>query len=450
MTATATASRDAAAALARSAEGCERSTPGPTKRRVWAINGDFLTLKPTGVARYAREVTLALDALIAAKHPLTCDLTLGLLAPRPPDKLLPLRAIPVRVIPEFRRPRLPQFWVQAQLPPHVTGGLLSFCNLAPIAVRRHIVCIHDVHPWLMPDNYGRLFRWTHRIVLPMLGRRARRVTTVSAQSRDHLVRFGVAPAEKIVVTYNGSDHVARWRPDLARLDAGRDRPFVLCLGRSQRYKNVELMLKIAPMLDAQGVDVCMAGDINAGTLQRYCPDIPANVRLLGHISDHDLAKLLSVALCFIFPSRIEGFGLPAVEAMALGCPVIASSAPCLPEVCGEAALYVDPDDVAGWADAICRVKNDAQLRRRMIDDGYARAQCFSWRQIAEIYLRLMRAVDGGADSPGAECDAIPGATPANASTHASPEHAPVSAIPADGPSARGSLRETTLSMRPLA
>jgi glycosyltransferase involved in cell wall biosynthesis len=249
----------------------------------------------------------------------------------------------------------------------------------------------------MPQSYGRLFRWAHRVLLPILGRRVNLVTTVSALSRDHLIRFGVVPAEKIVVTYNGGDHVARWRPDLGKLDLAGHRPFVLCLGRSQRYKNVELMLKIAPPLDALGLDVCMAGDVDAGTLRQYCADMPANVRLLGRISDDEFAKLLAQALCFVFPSRIEGFGLPAVEAMALGCPVIASSTPCLPEVCGAAALYADPDDIAGWVNAIRRVKSNAQLRRRMIDEGYARSHTFSWRRIAETYLSLMAEVDNRID-----------------------------------------------------
>jgi glycosyltransferase involved in cell wall biosynthesis len=384
------------------------STPGASKPRVWAINGDFLALRPTGVARYAKEVTLALDALVAAKHPLTRDLELSILAPRQPGEPLPLRAIPLRIIPEYRRPRLPQFWVQLQLPRHVAGGLLSFCNLAPIAASRHIVCIHDLHTWLMPNSYGRLFRWTHRVVLPILGWRASVVTTVSTLSRDHLVQFGIAPPEKIVVTYNGSNHVERWRPGLAKLDLPGCRPFILCLGRGLRYKNVELMLQIAPPLDALGLDVCIAGDLDAYTLRQYRKDMPANVRLLGCLTDHDLAKLLSLALCFILPSRIEGFGLPAVEAMALGCPVIASSAPCLPEVCGAAALYADPDDVAAWVDAVRRVKGDADLRRRMVEDGNARAHTFCWQRIAETYLRLMTEVDGGADPPPElVCEVVP-------------------------------------------
>jgi glycosyltransferase involved in cell wall biosynthesis len=366
-----------------------------TPSRVWTISGDFFALQPTGVVRYAREVTLALDALIAERHPLTENLQIEILAPLKPDEKLELHKIQVRIVPEFNRPRLPQFWVQAQLPFHVEGGLLSFCNLAPVLVRRHIVCIHDLQTRIAPESYGRLFRWAHRAMLPILGRTASAVTTVSALSREHLVRFRVAPREKIVVTYNGSDHVTRWRAARSDLDLSNMRPFVLCLGRSQRHKNVELLVRLAPLLDEIGVDICMAGEIDQDTLERYCSDEPANVRLVGRISDDDFAKALSTALCFVFPSRTEGFGLPAVEAMALGCPVIASRAPCLPEICGDAALYADPDDAAGWISAIHRLQTDGRLRSHMIAKGYARARAYSWRTIAKTYLNLMACIDAG-------------------------------------------------------
>jgi glycosyltransferase involved in cell wall biosynthesis len=364
------------------------------KSRKWAINGDFVTLKPTGVARYAREVTLALDALIAARHPLAADLDLSLLAPRPPGDL-PLRQIPVRVIPEFDTPRLPQVWVQLQLPRHVDGGLLSFCNLAPMFKRRHIACIHDLHTWIMPESYGRLFRLVHRVVLPVLGRSAARITTVSHLSRDHLIKYAVAPAEKISVTYNGSDHALRWNQGASRLQLASRRPFVFCLGRSQRYKNTELMWRLAPALDQMGVDIAIAGDIDQAALDAFALERPRNIRLLGRISDDDFANVLSKALCLLFPSRIEGFGLPAAEAMALGCPIIASTAPCLPEVCGDAALYAGPDDPDAWIAGIHRLLSEPQLRGELVTKGLERAKAYSWRTIAESYLTLMARVDRG-------------------------------------------------------
>jgi len=276
----------------------------------------------------------------------------------------------------------------------VKGGLLSFCNLAPVAVKRHIVCIHDLHTRLMPESYGLFFRLAHRVILPLLGRRAARVTTVSGLSREHLVAYGVAPRSKIVVTHNGSDHALRWKRERARLALKPDRPFVLCLGRPQKYKNVALMLGLAPALERMGLDLWMAGDIDATALCQYGPRVPGNVRLLGRISDDEFASALTHALCFLFPSRIEGFGLPAVEAMALGCPVVASTSPCLPEVCGNGALFADPDDTEGWLRAIVNLKDNRALRSRMIDLGRARASAYSWRSIAERYLALMAEVDG--------------------------------------------------------
>jgi glycosyltransferase involved in cell wall biosynthesis len=95
----------------------------------------------------------------------------------------------------------------------------------------------------------------------------------------------------------------------------------------------------------------------------------------------------------LFPSRIEGFGLPAVEAMTLGCPVIASTSRCLPEVCGDGALYADPDDPAAWLEAIVRIKSDKELSETLIANGKRQAAGYSWRKVAETYLALMAEID---------------------------------------------------------
>ena len=366
--------------------------------RSWTINGDFLGLEQTGVARYGLEVTRALDALVTERHPLTRDLRLDLVTARKPPAGL-LQSIPFHVVPEYSKPRLPQVWVQLQLPRHVRGGLLSFCNLAPIQIRRHIVCIHDLHTVTMPESYPLLFRLAHRAILPILGRRARIITTVSNFVRDQLAENGVAPAEKVVVTYNGSDHAERWSPTGSATRTG-PRPYVVCLGRKQKYKNGELIWRIADQLDEIGIDIYMAGSVDQATLETFGPKVPRNVRLLGRISDDDLAKVLSEAQCFLFPSRIEGFGLPAVEAMARGCPVVASTSPSLPEVCGGAALFAGPDDPDAWMAAIRRLVCEPRLRESMTAAGYARARIYSWRRIAETYLELMTRVDGSeADEP---------------------------------------------------
>jgi glycosyltransferase involved in cell wall biosynthesis len=361
------------------------------KIRTWTINGDFLGLRPAGVARYAREVTFALDRLIASQHSLTTDLDLRLVSPRE-IKNINLYAIRTRTVREFGPPRIPQFWVQAQLPRFVKGGVISFCNLAPIAVRKQIVCIHDLHTILMPQTYGLGFRLTHRLLLPVLGRTARKITTVSNLSKSHLVTHGIAPSNKITVTYNGCDHAVSWNSNIA-FPIGQ-RPFVLFLGQPQKYKNAELVWRIAPALDRQGIDVYVAGTMDDASIRSLGEPLPSNLRLLGRITDDEFAAAFKNALCFLFPSRIEGFGLPLVEAMTRGCPVIASSSPCMPEVGGDAALYCDPDDPEGWIAQIVRLRSDSGLREELRSKGLRRAEIYTWENVALLYLRLMAEIDG--------------------------------------------------------
>ena len=370
--------------------------PAPAHARAaarrWTINGDFVTLAPTGVARYAREVTLALDRLVAERHPLTRNLELDIVAPGAGRAPLALEALPIRIVPDFTRPRLPLVWVQARLPFHVPGGLVSFCNLAPVVLRRHIACIHDMHTRMAPESYDRFFTLAHRVILPVVGRRAAAITTVSEFSRDCLAAYGVAPADKVTVTYNGCDHTARWNPENSGLATHR-RPYALCLGRGEKHKNLDLMLRLAPLLDAQGLDLWMAGDIDEEMIRARGLGRPRNIVRFGRIGDDDLARALAGARAFLFPSRVEGFGLPAVEAMALGCPVVASTAPCLPEICGKAALYADPDDPAAWARAVATLHEDAALRGEIVAAGTAWARRYAWRRIAEQYLELMARID---------------------------------------------------------
>ena len=165
---------------------------------------------------------------------------------------------------------------------------------------------------------------------------------------------------------------------------------MLCIGRNQPYKNMDLIWAIAPALAARGIEVLVAGEAGDAAALRHGPNIVA----LGRISDDELAAAMEAALCFVFPTRIEGFGLPAVEAMARGCPVIASTADALMEVCGGAAIHVDPDNPDGWTAAIIRLQENPFERLAMVAAGRARARLFTWRGVAETWLGLMAAVDG--------------------------------------------------------
>jgi glycosyltransferase involved in cell wall biosynthesis len=360
--------------------------------RHWSINGRFLAQPRTGVQRYALEVVRALDACVAAGHPSTADLALELVVPAgvaPPPFL---RAIATRAVAGGDG----HLWEQ-RLPLAVTGGLLSLCNVGPVAQRRHVVCIHDLNTRLAPHSYTRGFRWLYRLLQPALGRSAAALATVSQYSAAQLARFGIAAPGRVAVIPNGHEHVLRVAPrhtPATRAAAGA-RTIVL-LGSLAPHKNAGAILALADALAAADLSLAVVGAADARLFRPLgAPPAAGNVAWLGRIDDPALAALLGDSLCLAFPSLCEGFGLPPLEAMALGCPVVASDRTSLPEVCGDAALFAPPTDRAAWLRHFQRLAADDALRSELIARGHAQAARFRWSDAALAYLALMARVDGG-------------------------------------------------------
>ena len=361
-------------------------------RRHWSINGRFLTQAVTGVQRYAREVVLALDQLLCKDHPLTQGLEVELLVPLGGEDHLGLQAIRLKPVGRVTG----HLWEQVTLPCHARGGLLSLCNTGPLLSRKHIVCIHDVNTRAFPSSYGMRFRALYWMLQPALGRRAAQIATVSQFSANEIARYAVCQPDRIVIIPNGHEHINRRTPrhsSATRAAAGPDT--IVIVGSTARHKNIRLILDLAGRLEAIGLRIAVAGlgDSRVFAKDAAAPQAP-NVAWLGRLSDSELAALLSDCLCLAFPSFVEGFGLPPLEAMALGCPVIASDCASLPEVCGEAALYASPHDPDAWLVQFVRLSRDPKLRARMISQGRALASMFRWTRSAELYLESMAHADG--------------------------------------------------------
>ena len=181
---------------------------------------------------------------------------------------------------------------------------------------------------------------------------------------------------------DGYEHVLDWNAVLSPLSGMyRLRPFVLLVGSKAPHKNTAIIYSIAADLAAGGIDILVTGgeDTNVYAREQSAALTP-NVRHLGRVNDNDLGFLYRHALCLVFPSKTEGFGLPALEAMALGCPVISSDAASFPEVGGDAVLYAAPDDRSAWLAAITRIVDDPMLRERLVDAGPKRSKAFFWRE----------------------------------------------------------------------
>lgn len=269
-----------------------------------------------------------------------------------------------------------------------------------------IVTCHDLIPSRFPERY-----FSYKDGGPVVGAiiarrrysRADVVVAISDATADDLVRFAGVPRRRIERIYNGVD-VARWSAP-SSLDQERvvnehglgARPFVLYVGDGDWRKNADGMIQGLARARARGVDVDLAwaGKLSLSRIEDIerlanAAGVSASLRRLGYVKDEELAVLYRAAKAHLFVSRAEGFGLTVVEAMAAGCPVIATRAGSLGEVAGDAALTVDPEDHEAIGDAIARLCEDDGLREDLIHRGRERATLFSHERQASAMLSLYR------------------------------------------------------------
>lgn len=269
--------------------------------------------------------------------------------------------------------------------------------LTPIGLRTPVVLtIHDLialhHPEVLP---GRLARLLTPFLLTVAARSARRVIAVSRWVADDIVARGVA--DRAVVIPHAADQLLVHREREERNPAWPAPPYLLFVGADKPLKNLPLLVR-AYASSGVTVPLVLAGPTDPR--HRATADTIAargladRVRQIGPVPEEQLPALYRGALALLFPSRAEGFGLPPLEAMQLGVPVVSSTAMSLPEVVGEAALLVHPDDEAGWARAIKRITDDGALRASLADAGRRRANQFSWADAALRTLGVYREAIG--------------------------------------------------------
>jgi glycosyltransferase involved in cell wall biosynthesis len=351
-----------------------------------AINGRFLLRPATGVDRFAFEVVRSLDALLGERHPAVSAMTVELLVPeREKPVSNPFSHIGMRVV----RGGQGQLWEQLHLPRAAQGALLlNLCNTAPLFLRHQVVVLHDAAPMRVPESYSRTFRTWYRLMAPIIGRSCRRIVTVSQFSSRELRDIYRIPAGKIGVVSESGEHMLRPAEDagiLRKHGLGR-RPFVLAVSSLNRHKNFGLVVDALRLMPDASFDVVVAGGTDPAVYGSSAAPLPASIKHIGFVSDGELKALFRKAVCFVHPSRYEGFGLPPVEAMTLGCPVIAADLPSVREACGDAAIYISPDDPAALAVQIDRVTANSTLRASLRERGLARAAQLTWLATAEQLL----------------------------------------------------------------
>jgi glycosyltransferase involved in cell wall biosynthesis len=295
-------------------------------------------------------------------------------------------------------------WEQFTLPGLCRGRLLwSPGNTGPLSVSHQVVTIHDASTLDHPEWFSKKFALWYRFLLPRLARRARKVITVSEFSRRRIVETcGVAP-DRVISIPNGIDpRFSPASPETVKSFRAKhrlDRPYFLYLGSLEPRKNVGALLQAWSRLGLKESELVLGGAAGKVFRDRGFAELPPNTRLWGRVADEDLIPLLSGATGFVFPSLYEGFGFPALEAMACGCPALVSSATCLPEICGPAfdspagtgaALYFDPLDPEALAAAIRHLLDlDSASRDTLARHGRARAAQFTWDRAAAATWRTL-------------------------------------------------------------
>lgn len=351
------------------------------------INGRFLEQPLSGVQRYSREMLQALDQFLVeeeGRRERWCLLTTGNEKDCPP-----LQRIEKRPLPSGMRGHA---WEQFVLGPAARQGvLLGFGGSGPLLHPRQLVVIHDASVFRHPEFYSARYGLWHRAIGRLLSRRAR-IATVSEFSKHELAEVLKLDAATIPIFHNGSEHLQRvpLRFEILeelKLDA---RNYFVALGNLTPNKN--LALAVEALEQVPDAFLIVVGSVNervfGDNLSKRAGD---RLIFAGRLDDGRVRGLLGSAAALLFPSLYEGFGIPPLEAMVNGCPVIASDIPPVREVCGDAALYFDPHRAEELAAGMRTILAEGEtVRQERVRRGSERAASFTWDRSARALVEFCR------------------------------------------------------------
>ncbi|MBR2115288.1 MAG: glycosyltransferase family 4 protein [Prevotella sp.] len=360
------------------------------------INGRFLTQPMTGVERYAYNICKAMARL---RQPFT------VVCPKAPIHqdydVSDLTVVHYGI-------GNSHFWEQCVLPFFFIGKkdyvVLSFTGLGSILIRHKVMTVHDLSFLKNPSWYSRTYYWYYKFMTPLAVKTSQHILTVSEFSKSEILGFyPFLKAEKISVVYNAIDrqlfkplppspsHPLTPSPShpLTPSPSHPLTPFVLCVSSIDPRKNFARLIEACQGLT--GAKLYIVGKYNRVFSQQIQLDTTSDhIQFLGRVSDDELVRLYNQAACFVFPSLYEGFGLPPLEAMACGCPVLVSDIPVEREVCGDAAQYFNPLDPTNILHTITQYLNDADvIKEKMRQKGFENITRFSWEKSAETLIKKL-------------------------------------------------------------
>lgn len=346
---------------------------------MFVVNGRFLTQKPTGVHRYAFEICnqlseFGVDFYVAVPKEIN------------PDYKINFKTVQCGTLSAH-------LWEQISLPKYLKQQgsplLLSFSGCGPLNYSNQIITIHDVsherHPEWFSKNYCRFYGY----MMPRIGKKAHAIITVSEFSKKEIIETLNLPSEKIHVINCSIPSYHTTEND--RIRDNSDEKYILSVSSMDPRKNFIRLVKAFNNIEDKSVKLYIIGmqfkAFNTPDMEKLNSE---NVILTGYLDDDSLQTMYKNALFSVYPSLYEGFGIPPLESMSYGCPVIASDIPALREVNGEAAMYANPLDIADMSLKMDLLIRDTELRNELSEKGRKQVKKYSWIKSTRQVLDLVK------------------------------------------------------------
>ncbi len=345
---------------------------------MFVVNGRFLTQKPTGIHRYAFEICNQL-------HQLGADFYVAIPQSINPDYRFSFRTVKCGSLNGH-------FWEQISLPRYLKSQgnplLVSFSGCGPLAYNNQIMTIHDVsherHPEWFAKNYWRYYGY----MMPRIARKAHAVITVSEYSKREIIDvFGLSDDKLFVVNCSIPAYHLKESED----NVESNEKYILSVSSFDPRKNFRRLIEAFNQIEDKTIKLYIIGmqfqAFNTPDLENLLTD---NIVMPGYVDDAKLTELYRNALFSIYPSLYEGFGIPPLESMVCGCPVIASKIDAIEEICGDAVLFIDPYNVSDITDKMNMLLSNPELQNNLRIRGKKQVLNYSWEKSAEKVLDIVK------------------------------------------------------------